>query len=99
MPSKLQSDTSRANGAKSHGPKSPETRAISAQNSLKHGFTSHHTTLLECENPEEFAQTRAEHVTTYQPANDAQQNLIDAMVSARWRIRRIQVAESVLIEL
>jgi hypothetical protein len=99
MPSKLQSDTSRANGAKSRGPKSPETRAISAQNSLKHGFTSRHTTLLECENPAEFAQTQAEHIATYRPANDEQQNLIDEMVCARWRIRRIRVAESVLIDL
>ncbi len=99
MTSKLQSDTSRANGAKSHGPKSAETRAISAQNSLKHGFTSRHTTLLTCENPDEFAETLAYHVTTYRPANDAQQNMVDEMVSARWRIRRIRVAESVLIDL
>jgi hypothetical protein len=99
MPSPLKSDTARTNGAKSRGPKSPETRAISAQNALKHGFTSRHTTLLECENPEEFAQTQAEHIATYRPGNDAQQDLIDEMVSARWRIRRIRVAESVLIDL
>src|SRR5260370_15870849 len=99
MPSKLQSDTSRANGAKSHGPKSAETRAISAQNSLKHGFTSRHTTLLTCENPDEFAEMLAGHMTDYHPAKGAQENLVNEMVSARWRISRIRVAESVLIDL
>src|SRR5947208_6499587 len=54
MPSQLRSDTARANGAKSRGPKSAETWEKSSRNSLRHLFTSRHTILLECENEDEF---------------------------------------------
>jgi hypothetical protein len=50
MPSQLKSDTARANGAKSRGPKSAATREKSSRNSLSHGLTSRHMLLLECEN-------------------------------------------------
>ncbi len=99
MTSKLRSDTSRANGAKSHGPKSAETRAISAQNSLKHGFTSCHTTLLKCEDPDEFQDAIDRHYASYHPATTAQENLVDEMISARWRIRRARIAETQLFDL
>jgi hypothetical protein len=99
MTSKLRSDTSRANGAKSQGPKSAETRAISAQNALKHGFTSCHTTVLKCEDLDEFQDAIDRHYVTYHPANTAQENLVDEMVSARWRIRRVRIAETQLLDL
>jgi len=47
MPSQLRSDTARANGAKSRGPKSAETKEKSARNSLRHGFTARSIILLE----------------------------------------------------
>src|SRR5438477_532310 len=99
MPSQLKSDTSRANGAKSQGPKSAETRAISSRNSLRHGLTSRHTTVLECENLVEFEEILAGHFATYQPANPAQENLVSEMVSAQWRIRRARIVETTLLEL
>lgn len=99
MTSKLRSDTSRANGAKSQGPKSAETRAISSQNALKHGFTSCHTTVLKCEDEDEFQDTIDKHYVTYRPATTAQENLVDEMISARWRIRRVRIAETQLLDL
>jgi len=99
MTSKLRSETSRANGAKSHGPKSAETRAISSQNALKHGFTSCHTTVLKCEDEDEFEDTIDKHYVTYRPATTAQENLVDEMISARWRIRRVRIAETRLFDL
>jgi len=99
MTSKLRSDTSRANGAKSQGPKSAETRAISSQNALKHGFTSCHTTVLKCEDEDEFQAAIDRHYVTYHPATTAQEDLVDEMISARWRIRRVRIAETQLLNL
>jgi hypothetical protein len=99
MSSQLKSDTARTNGARSHGPKSPETRAISSQNALRHGFTACNTTLLKCENPDEFEDSIAQHFAAYHPAGAAQEALVNEMISARWRIRRLRVVETQLIDL
>ena len=70
MPSQLRSDTARANGAKSRGPKSTETKEKSSRNSLRHGFTSRHTILLECEDEDEFLDLEEEFAATL-PAGHA----------------------------
>lgn len=99
MPSQLKSDTARSNGARSRGPKSAETRAISSQNALRHGFTACHTTLLKCENPDEFEHSIASHFATYRPAGPDQEALVNDMISARWRMRRLRIVETRLIDL
>src|SRR5260370_29652042 len=99
MPSESKSDTARANGAKSHGPKSAETRAISSQNALKHGLTSRHTTVLRCENAAEFQDFIAAYVDAYHPANTAQEYIVNEMVWAGGSIRRIRIVETALIDL
>ena len=97
--SQLKSDTSRANGAKSHGPKTAETRAISSQNALRHGLTACHTTVLKCENLDEFEEAIQHYFSTYHPADDEQEVLVNEMISARWRIRRLRIVETQLINL
>jgi hypothetical protein len=99
MPSKLKSDTARANGAKSRGPKTAEGREKSSRNSLRHGFTSLNTVLLACEDPDAFQQLLAEYISTYRPETAAEKDLVEEMVAARWRIRRIWTAETALIDL
>jgi hypothetical protein len=98
MPSELQSETSRINGAKSHGPKTPEGKEVSSKNSLKHGHTARSTILLQCESPDEFKEFFAEHITIHQPATPPELELVDQMAVARWRIRRFVAAETDLID-
>ncbi len=98
MPSDLKSETSRINGAKSHGPKTPEGKATSSQNSIKHGLTSRSTIVLQCESADEFQAFLAEHIAIHQPVTPPELELVDQMAVARWRIRRFVCAETVLID-
>ena len=98
MPSELKSATSRANGAKSHGPKTPEGKETSSRNSLKHGLTSRSTILLQCESLDEFKEFLAEHIAIHQPVTRPEEELVDQMAIARWRIRRFVAAETVLFD-
>src|SRR5262245_11551955 len=98
MASSLKSETARANGAKSRGPKSAETRQKSSQNSLKHGCTARNTILLACEDPEEFKRSLNEHMSLYQPANATEKTIVEEIFAANWRIRRLQTIETALID-
>jgi hypothetical protein len=98
MPSDLKSETSRINGAKSHGPKTPEGKETSSRNSLKHGFTSRKTFILQTESHDEYRAFLAEHLTIHQPATPPEKELVEQMAIARWRIRRFVGAETVLID-
>jgi hypothetical protein len=98
MPSELKSATARANGAKSRGPKSPETRAKSSLNALKHGFTTRKTIVLECECEADFQELLAEYAATYQPACPVEKDLVDEMVAARWRLQRMRMIEAALLD-
>ncbi len=98
MPSELKSETARANGAKSHGPKTAEGKEASSLNAIKHGLTANHTLILKCERPEEFQAMLAEHIAIHQPVTPPEKELVDQMAIARWRIRRFVTAETDLID-
>jgi hypothetical protein len=98
MPSELKSETARINGAKSRGPTTEAGKEISSRNSLKHGFTSRKTLILQTESPDEYQDFLAEHIAIHQPATLPESELVDQMAIARWRIRRFVGAETVLID-
>jgi hypothetical protein len=98
MPSQLKSETARLNGARSRGPKTASGLEKSSQNALKHGFTSRKLVLLQCEDPDNFKEFVAEYAATYKPATPAEQNLVDEMIAARWRMRRIWMIETALFD-
>ena len=98
MTSELKSETSRANGAKSHGPKTPEGREKASRNSLKHGFTAKSTIVLECENKEQFQEMLGYYKITYQPGSGVEEDLVSEMVACRWRMQRLRLIETALID-
>ena len=99
MPTQLKSDTARANGAKSRGPKTAEGRAKSSRNAVKHGLSSRNPLVLECENDDDFQALHNNQMEIHQPATPAEQDLVDQMVAARWRILRLQTIESDLLDI
>src|SRR6202171_2485468 len=96
--SELKSETSRANGAKSHGPKAAEGREKSSHNSFKHGFTAKKTIVLECENKEQFQEVLGYYTVTYQPGSAVEEDLVSEMVACRWRMQRLRLIETALID-
>jgi hypothetical protein len=98
MTSELKSATSRANGAKSRGPKTPETRDKSSRNSLDHGFTAKKTIVLKCENEEEFQEMLRDYVATYEPGSPVEMALVNEMVAASWRMQRLRMIETALLD-
>ncbi len=89
---------SRANGALSCGPKSPETRRISAANSLRHGLTAK-TVLLANESHERFQQALDAYLLRLQPRDQVEADLIEEIVVAKWRQRRLWGMETASLNL
>jgi hypothetical protein len=98
MTSELKSATSRANGAKSHGPKTAEGREKSSRNSLDHGFTSKKNIVLEYENEDDFQEMLRDYAVTYQPGSPVEEVLVADMVASRWRMQRLRLIETALLD-
>src|SRR5512132_2334566 len=99
MTPELKAAASRANGAKSRGPKTAETRERSSRNSLRHGIVARKTILLECEDPDQFQAMLDEYGVTYQPGNAIEQDLVDEMLSSRWRSGRLSMIVTSLLDM
>lgn len=93
MTSQLKSDTARTNGAKSHGPTTPAGRARSSRNSLRHGLRAS-TVVLPTESSADFKLLLDSYTADLQPQNHVEMSLVECMVAARWRIRRILSIET-----
>ena len=97
MSSQKRIDSSRANGAKSHGPVTPEGRARSRAAGLTHGLTSDQL-LLEGESEEQFNALREEYLAEYQPQTRSRFDLVDQLVAARWRHNRVLALQTALMD-
>ena len=94
--SQLKSDTARANGAKSRGPVTPQGRAASSRNSLRHGFTAQ-SVVLSTESQEDFQTLVDSHIDQFDPQSGIEMELVQTMAAARWRLRRISNIETTLL--
>ena len=87
MSTELKSETSRMNGAKSNGPTTPEGKARSS------AFNSE-TILLPEESAEHFHLLLADYMDRFQPQDGVEADLVEIMVVARWRLRRLLSIEA-----
>ena len=88
----------RRNGAKAAGTKSPAGIQKSSQNSLKHGLTGK-AIVLTNEYQEKFDEFHQAYVHEFQPESTVEMDLIDQMVSAQWRLRRIWRMQTAALDL
>jgi len=92
-----QAATARINGTKSNGPITAEGKAISSQNSMKHGLTSSRV-VLPHESQEAYDKLEASLINRFKPADDLESELVQEMAAARWRLRRIEAMEAALFK-
>jgi hypothetical protein len=87
----------RENG-KLGGPVTPEGRAKSALNSIKHGLTAN-TLVLTNESRDMFNELLDAYTERFQPADEVELDLILEMVACRWRLRRIMSVETAMVDI
>jgi hypothetical protein len=87
MRTPAQIEASRLNGAKSHGPTTPEGKQRSSQNAVKHGLTAR-TVVLCAESHELFEQLEQDYIDSLQPSTILELHLVQRIAVAEWRLRR-----------
>jgi hypothetical protein len=84
---------SRQNGQKSKGPKSPEGKARSRFNAIKHGLKAK-LPVLPGEDPQQYQGLLDAWIADFQPRNDVEQSLIERAVTITWQLDRAERAEA-----
>src|ERR687896_499569 len=93
MTSEKKAEANRRNALKSTGPKTPEGKDAVRLNALKHGLRSEEI-LLPGED-EEALRELGEHLRNeLQPAGELENLLVDRIISAYWRLRRLGRVET-----
>jgi hypothetical protein len=87
---------SRRNGARSRGPKTPEGKARSAQNALKHGMRAQKCIVLPGERASAFEAFEAALLEDLAPEGALQAMLAQRVVAASWRLARAERLEAEL---
>src|SRR5450756_875235 len=80
----------RANAAQSTGPRSPEGKSRSAQNSRKHGFTASTFAVVRLEEIDEVAKLREDAIAVYQPVNSQELFAIERIALAQQALLRVE---------
>jgi hypothetical protein len=83
-----QRESARINGAKSRGPITPEGKAISARNSLRHGMLAK-TILLEGESLDHFQRFIQHLEDTFSPVGPMEDSFVETMALSKWRQMRL----------
>src|SRR5579871_209396 len=85
-------NSSRANGARSHGPLTPEGKARSSQNALRHGLLAQ-CVVVGQESRETFQDLLSDHLDRFGPLDGVEFAMLEEMAAAYWRMRRIWAIE------
>src|ERR1700689_3897083 len=95
MATDKQTAANRMNSQKSSGPRTPQGKAVSRFNALKHAIYAVHQIMFD-EKPEDLAELAAEYHEQYTPADAKERFLGDTLVHNEWPLRRIRRVEAEL---
>jgi hypothetical protein len=98
MTSLKQIEANRLNALKSTGPCTPEGKAQSRMNALRHGLTSD-VVVSALESQSEYYQFERSIRAEYQPRTAVERVLVDRLASLLWRLRRSTKIETGLFKL
>ena len=93
-----QIQASRANGAKSHGPVTPEGKARSSQNARKHGCLAAIITFTP-EDERAFNQIHDLYVQRFEPRDQTEHDLVEQIVYCNYQMRQAWAEQASLIGL
>src|SRR5215475_6267634 len=96
--SQKHSEQARINGAKSKGPTSPEGKAKSSRNAIKHGFAAVINVVLCVEDKPAFDAHVQGFRNSFKPKDYAEQSLVDQLAAIHWRHSRLVGLETALID-
>jgi hypothetical protein len=96
--SQAHSDAARINGAKSHGPVTPEGKARSSQNGRIHGFTASRIIFNTPEEQSEYDSLVADYTTNLKPKGPVELDTFHQLIHAAWRLRNLAIADAQLYE-
>jgi hypothetical protein len=89
MASEAQILANRANAQKSTGPRTPEGKAVVAQNAVTHGFLAQET-VIRGEDAGEFAVHRDRMLRDLAPVGDGELDMAERIAGLSWRLRRAE---------
>lgn len=92
-PKLSKAESARINGAKSHGATTPDGKIRAANGNLKHGAYSCRV-VMENEHLESYLQLYDRFVDLFQPKDVFEDECVTTLANTRWRIRRIEAAET-----
>jgi hypothetical protein len=94
--SPAQIEAARHNGSKARGPVTPEGKARSAMNALKHGLTSPEHILLEGEDEAAFTDLHRRLIEENEPENPTEASLVHRLAVTFWKQARADRLEAKL---
>ncbi|MEK7397220.1 MAG: hypothetical protein AAB116_09810 [Candidatus Poribacteria bacterium] len=97
MTSEKQTKANQRNALKSTGPKTEEGKTVASLNALKHGLRSQELALLPTEDEEAFHSLKESLMADKKPEGGLENILVEQIIGATWRLRRIQNIETGII--
>ena len=93
MTSARKAEANRQNALKSTGPKTPEGKAAVRHNAVKHGLLAEEV-LLPRENEDDLRELGERLWAELKPEGELEDLLVERIVGARWRLRRLAHVEA-----